>query len=169
MGWEIHPHIPYEAKVRLIKRSCDRWLAPSRTCFDRIELILQEVVARYVSTHFRGLPALEGYIEYVLNILLLFVYSQWASLPRSLLRTKQEEHVVNALVALNAVIERESTPYWTKDDYDIATKMKEWLHHYNYVRINHHLYDELPQSAPGSPSSVYAYGDAHCESSCCSS
>ena len=55
--------MPYLAKTRLIRTFVRRWGEPSKTCFGRIEgLVEQHVYETLVSRHFAPFPSLRHFV-----------------------------------------------------------------------------------------------------------
>ena len=50
------------------------------------------------------------------------------------LQTKIEEHVATTRMVLDAVLQRESTPYWTLSRYTLDSVRELWYNYYKLVR-----------------------------------
>ncbi|PCH34568.1 hypothetical protein WOLCODRAFT_145375 [Wolfiporia cocos MD-104 SS10] len=117
-GWELPHNIPYEAKVRLIKRSTSLWKGPSHTCFSRISDILTATVNELIKKHFGQFPQLEQHVG-------------------SIIRNEIVEFAKHARCALSDVLEREEPPYLTQNNDYFESERRNWLTRYGteYGRI----------------------------------
>ena len=64
-GWELPHNIPYEAKTRLIKEFVSLWTCPSRSCFNEIQNLLNEVVEENTRGCFGQFPILQARVTCV--------------------------------------------------------------------------------------------------------
>ncbi|KAH9840532.1 P-loop containing nucleoside triphosphate hydrolase protein [Rhodofomes roseus] len=110
-GWQLPPHIPYEAKERLIGLSVDKWPAPAAACYERIRVLSREYIDSNVRDHFGQFKPLESYIG-------------------KLIRDEHQAHHKKVSEAVRDVVEREKLPYITQNLHYLHSARESWLQHY---------------------------------------
>ncbi|KAI0368237.1 hypothetical protein BV20DRAFT_480715 [Pilatotrama ljubarskyi] len=129
-GWELPHNIPYEAKVRLIKRFMEHWPAAKERCFDRVVEDLNDELLKQSKDHFGRFLPLE-------------------QLMRSTLAAQMETYVGAARAIVKNSLERELAPYGTQNNPYLDTMRDKWFARYKQVRAdpqNHGLH-RLPSSS----------------------
>ncbi|TFY57803.1 hypothetical protein EVJ58_g6800 [Rhodofomes roseus] len=140
-GWQLPPHIPYEAKERLIGLSVDKWPAPAAACYERIRGLSREYIDSNVHDHFGQFKPLESYIG-------------------KLIRDEHQAHHKKVSEAVRDVVEREKLPYITQNLHYLHSARESWLQHYRSAYgISVTTYDSYGRPTVHNPPLRCAYED----------